>query len=687
MNKQRTIAIAQARMGSTRLPGKVLFNLGGKPVLRWTYDALKAAHGIDEVVIATSTLPQDDAIAQYCALNNMNCFRGSESDVLERFYQCAVAYGAQVVLRLTCDCPFLDSHVVSEVVRLRSLKEVAYASNIDPPTYPDGLDIECFTFDALFAAYKEATRLSDRDCVTQYIVRNRDRFPAANLSCPLPGLEKERWVLDTEDDYKFCHEIASYLGRNINYLEILRILDIFPHLREINGKGVRNERFFEAIHTEEKPVPSFERSEKWLAHARNLIPFGSQTFSKSYLQFPPGASPLYVSHADGARIFDVDGNDYVDLVNAILPVVLGYRDPDVDRAIKDQLDNGISFSLATKLEAELAEDLCQLIPCAEMVKFGKSGTDVTTAAIRAARAYTGRDFIVATGYHGWADWSMITTTRNNGIPHTNLPGTYEPINRRLDYGDSEAFEKWFKSEGDRTAAIIVEPEGNAEFLRWLRLMCDKHGIILIFDEVITGFRWALGGAQKFYNVTPDMATFGKAMANGMPLSAVVGKREIMKVFEPPNNIFYSGTMFGETLSLAASLATIKKMQRENVIQHLWKVGADISLEMDKLLDKHGLNEVIKVSGEFPRRFVTFHDDVTATSNQIRTLFMQSMIEHGVLIIGSNNVSYSIKEPEMKRIFSAYDATFELIRCGLDMNGIKDMIGEEAAVVSPLRKVY
>jgi glutamate-1-semialdehyde aminotransferase/spore coat polysaccharide biosynthesis protein SpsF (cytidylyltransferase family) len=682
LNKLRTIAIAQARMGSTRLPGKVMFYLAGKPVLHWTYDAMKRAHGVDEVVIATSGLPQDDIIARYCALNNMNCFRGSETDVLDRFYQCAVAYGAQVIIRVTCDCPFLDSNVVSEVVRLRSMKEVSYASNIDPPTFPDGLDVECFTFDALFAAWKEAIRPSDRDCVPQYIVRNRDRFPAANLTCPLPGLEKERWVLDTEKDWEFCKRLAMSLSGPPNYLDVLRILDIMPELRDINSAGVRNERFFEAINTEELPAPSFKRSQDWLETARRLIPFGAQTFSKSHLQFPPGACPLYLSHGDGARVFDVDGNDYVDLVNAILPVVLGYRDPDVDRAIRDQLDNGISFSLATKLEYELAENLNQLIPCAEMVKFGKSGTDVTTAAVRAARAYTKRDIVVMTGYHGWSDWSMITSERDIGIPVNVSEGS-----ERLTYGDVDRFEKWFREMGDKTAAIIVEPEGHAGFLRWLRLMCDKHGIVLIFDEVITGFRWAMGGAQKFYNVTPDMATFGKAMANGMPLSAVVGKRDIMKVFEPPNNIFYSGTMFGETLSLAASIATIKKMQRENVIQHLWKVGADINLEMERAIDKFGLGEVVVLAGEFPKRTVTFKDGCNATSNQLRTLFMQMMIENGVLIIGSNNVSYSINDAEMKRVSHAYNETFSMIKWAIDSGDIKDVIGEEAAVVSPLRKVY
>jgi len=683
MTRPRTVALAQARVGSTRLPGKVMFNLMGKPVLRWTYDALKRSQGVDEVVIATSTLPADDAIAKYCAQSNISCFRGSETDVLERFYQCAVGWGAEVVLRLTCDCPFVDSNVVSEVVRLREIKEAAYASNINPATYPDGLDVECFTFDSLFSAHKAATRASDRDCVTQYIVRNRDLFPAANLVCPLPHLERERWVLDTQQDWEFIWRVASQLGSEPpTYLNILKILDIYPEFRDYNSSGVRNERFFENIHTEPLPPISLGRSAAHFKVAKERIPIGAQTFSKSYLQFPPGRSPLYVTHGSGARLFDIDGNDYVDLVNAILPVVLGYCDVDVDRAIREQVDSGISFSLSTKLEYELAENLCQLVPCADMVKFGKGGTDVTTAAIRAARAYTKRDIVVMTGYHGWADWSMCTTDRNRGIPEGI--GQYS---RRIDYGNYEAFEKWFKDHGDETAAIIVEAEGDAPFLRWIRDMSTKYGIVLIFDEVITGFRWALGGAQKYYNVTPDMATFGKAMANGMPLSAVVGRRSIMKVFEPPENIFYSGTMFGETLSLAASLATIKKMQRENVIQHLWKVGAEIDLEMRRLLDRYDLHDFIKLHGEFPKVFVTFRDADNATANQIRTLFMQTMIENGVLIIGSNNVSWSIREPELRRIFKAYDATFDTIKEAIDEDCMDDLIDEECAVVSPIRKVY
>src|SRR5437879_3478628 len=233
-NMGKTVAIIQARMGSTRFPGKVLKPLGDRhdPVLRWVYEAAEHARGIDKIVVATSTLTADDEIVRYCEKNRMEVFRGDELDVLDRFYQCALLHKANTVVRLTADCPFLDSNVISDVVRLRKMTNAEYASNIDPATYPDGLDVECFSFPALVCAHMEATRASDRDCVPQFISRNRDRFPAANLTCPLPDLAKERWVLDTEEDYEFCQNVArglKYYPRT--YQTILEILERRPEYR------------------------------------------------------------------------------------------------------------------------------------------------------------------------------------------------------------------------------------------------------------------------------------------------------------------------------------------------------------------------------------------------------------------------------------------------------------------------
>lgn len=637
--------------------------LGGKPVLRWTWDALYNTPGVDVPIIATSTLPADDIIEEYCWAESIICFRGSESDVLDRFYQCAKQHQADVVLRITCDCPFIDSYVAGQVIQLRKSTGASYCSN--QPTWPDGLDVECFTFAALEAAWKEATRPSDRDCVTQYIIRNQDRFPAEYLVCPFPGAHKERWVLDTEKDWKLCEELAHWWSKNVHntsncpsYLDLIKILDQRPELRNLNAGAIRNERFYEGLAEEKLPRRDFSSSQEHLRRASVRIPFASQTFSKSHLFYPEGAAPLFVSHGEGARVFDVDGNDYVDLVGALLPVVLGYRDPDVDDAVRRQLNRGgMSFSLATKLEAELAELLCSIIPCAEMVKFGKSGTDVTTAAIRLARAAKNCEHILVGGYHGWADWSIA----NDGDKNLGVPFLTKKLSHRFNYGDTKQIEFYLDQMRGMIAAIIVEPVEDSSYLRWLREICNRNDIVLIFDEIQTGFRYNIGGAQSWFGVTPDLACFGKAMGNGMPISALVGKRELMTLFNPPDSVFFSSTLFGDTLSIAAAIATIKKLDAMDVPGHLWRTGIDI---------KERLTATAKSACEVPPNFefygpgcltkIRFRDDQNVTKEQAQALFTQEMAQMGVLILNAHGLSYAHKIPEIKRIKNAYDHTFALM---------------------------
>jgi glutamate-1-semialdehyde 2,1-aminomutase/spore coat polysaccharide biosynthesis protein SpsF len=520
--------------------------------------------------------------------------------------------------------------------------------------------------------WTEAKGSIDRDCLTQMLVRNRDRYKVVNVDCPLPGLDQEHWVCDSADDFRFCEEIAKRLrNRAPFYTDILAILDKEPKLRQINKWSIRNERFYEALAEERLPARTFEQSHRIFERASKVIPLAAQTYSKSFVQFPLEKSPLYVSHGDGACIFDVDGNRYVDLINAIYPVVLGYCDPDVDRAIRDQLDSGISFSLATKLESELAETLCRLIPCAEMVKFGKSGTDVTTAAVRLARAYTGRDHIIVGGYHGWSDWSIGTSNRHGGIPEG-----VRQLSGRISTNECGIIELPFSS-AKLIAAIIVEDLNDPQWLKHLREFSEAHGIVLIFDEIITGFRYAMGGAQELYGVTPDLACFGKSMANGMPISALVGKREIMAKLETPD-VFYSGTFFGETLSIAAAIATIKKMEEKDVIHHLWVNGIHLEHAILKSIREHGLTEHIKLDGHYSCLKVVFHGQY---KDNIRSLFMQTMFQNGVLIQGSNALSYAMNKPEMKRIYTAYDATFRCIAEAIKSGNIHLVDPVEAA---PLR---
>jgi glutamate-1-semialdehyde 2,1-aminomutase len=660
----KVVAIIQARMGSTRLPGKVLMDLGGHSVLRWVVRACERAPGVDDVWVATTELQADDAIFEYCRKRAIKVYRGSETDVLARMHDCAFVAHADIALRLTGDCPFLDPQVIGGVVRLMKATGADFCSNVSPRTYPDGLDVQAMTFDALTDAFHEAERPLDRDGVCTWIERNRDRFPAETLINPIPNMAGERWVLDTEDDYRFCKEIAKIWPWDAgppSMLNMARILDVYPELRKINAHHPCNERYIEALAEEPLYARKYTRSQAQFARAKEIIPLAAQTFSKSHLQYPQ-PSPLFVSHGQGGEVFDIDGNAYVDLVSALLPNVLGYRDHDVDTAIRRQLSSGISFSLATSLEEELASLLVRLIPCCEAARFGKTGTDATTAAIRLARAFTGRDnILICGGYHGWADWSV---ERNLGVPDDVKKHTL-----RRDSG-------YLPVSGGNFAAVIVEPESNPPYLKALREYCDRTGTILIFDEVITGFRFDLGGAQKLFGVTPDLATFGKAMANGMPLSAVVGRKDIMAKMAPPDNIFYSGTFFGETLSLAAGIATIRKLEREQVPLTLRLTGSLLADEVNHLRGIHGINgDVVEFYGEPCFKRLKFKDD------KIAALFRKEMVASGTLITASHNICAAHGPSEIKRVLRSYDHTLGILREAIDRGDIDERLA--GASVGPM----
>jgi glutamate-1-semialdehyde aminotransferase len=374
-------------------------------------------------------------------------------------------------------------------------------------------------------------------------------------------------------------------------------------------------------------IRRFDQSNALYDRAIKTVPLASQTFSKAASSTVQGAAPLFLDKADGARVWDVDGNRYIDYVLGLLPIVLGHRHPEVDAAIRAQLEKGISFSLATPLEAELAERLVRLIPCAEMVRFGKNGSDATGAAIRLARAYTGRDKVALSGYHGWHDWYIGTTARHLGVPQA-----VRDLSIRFPFNDADALEALLGAEPNAFAAVILEPAGLDDpapgFLEAVRALCNRYGAVLIFDEIVTGFRIDLGGAQAKYGVTPDLASFGKAMANGMPLSAIVGRRAIMRLME---DIFFSGTFGGEALSLAAGLATLDVLERENVPQRIGALGARLREGMRVILEEHGLQQELRAAGPDWWPAVLPTGGGRADGILVASLVKQETVAHGLLM--------------------------------------------------------
>jgi glutamate-1-semialdehyde 2,1-aminomutase/spore coat polysaccharide biosynthesis protein SpsF len=404
------------------------------------------------------------------------------------------------------------------------------------------------------------------------------------------------------------------------------------------------------------PALRYAKSRSMLERAERVIPLGTQTFSKSRLQFPVGIAPQFLARGKGARVWDVDGNEYVDLVCALLPIVLGYGDPDVDAAIKAQLDDGIVLSLAAEREIELAERLTEIIPCAEMVRFGKNGSDVISAAVRLARAFTGRDRIAACGYHGWQDWYIGATVRNKGIPQA-----VRALTRRFAYNDIESLHKLLNEHPCEYAAVIMEPmsieEPKPGFLGEVRELAQKHGALFVFDEIITGFRFALGGAQQYFDVKPDLAAFGKAMGNGMPIGAVVGRADVMREME---EIFYSGTFGGELLSIAAAIATVDKMRRQPVIETLWKRGEEIAAGVRRLLKEAGLDSVIALKGKAPWVLLHFKDHAKASAAAIKTGLLRELLLNGVFSNGGHNVCYALTDADIAAVLSGYRAALQVL---------------------------
>lgn len=419
-------------------------------------------------------------------------------------------------------------------------------------------------------------------------------------------------------------------------------------------------------------------SNSLLERAERTIPLASQTFSKSRVQFPVGASPLFLKRGKGARVWDVDGNEYVDLVCGLLPVVLGYADPDVDAAIRAQLDEGISFSLASPLEMELAERLVEIFPCAEMVRYGKNGSDATTAAVRLARAATRRDHIIVVGYHGWHDWYIGATTRSLGVPKA-----VQELTHKVAFNDLDALKAAL--DAFDVAAVILEPAGielpRDGYLAAAQELTRKAGALLVFDEIICGFRVALGGAQAYYGVTPDLAAIGKSMANGMPISALIGRADLMRLME---EIFISGTFGGEALSLAASIAVIDKMRREPVIDTLWQSGEILRAGALQAIARHGLQSCLALAGLPCFTGLLIGDHPKARKEVVRTLFQREMLRNGVLMLTTHNVCYALDGSDIRHVLAAYDAAFAVMAEELSRDDVESRLG--CSVIEPVFKV-
>ncbi|RXE55204.1 glutamate-1-semialdehyde aminotransferase [Methanoculleus taiwanensis] len=649
----KTVAIVQARMGSTRFPNKVLRPICGTPMIGLLLERLSKARHIDQIALATSKDPRNEPLAEYVRALGYEVYQGSEDDVLDRYHQAAKAAEADVVVRITGDCPLIDPEIIDAVVARFRETGVDYATNTMPPTYPDGLDIEVFTFEALETAWSQAKDTRHREHVTPYI-RESEQFTRANVANET-DLSGERWTVDEPEDFDVVRMVFDHFHprRDFSWHNVLTLCREHPERFTANRHLIRNE----GTH--------LGTGQKLWKRAKRVIPGGNMLLSKRAEMFLPERWPAYFSKAKGCRVWDLDGNGYIDTsLMGIGTNILGYGHPEVDEAVCRTVAAGNMSTFNCPEEVYLAERLVDLHPWADMVRLARSGGEANAIAIRIARAAAGRDKVAFCGYHGWHDWYLSANLSDEqsldghllpglepkGVPR-NLKGSVLPFT----YNNFAELEALVQKHEIGVIKMEVSRNMGPEkgFLEAVRELATDRDIVLIFDECTSGFRQTFGGLHKYYGVEPDMAVFGKALGNGYAISAVVGRKEVM---EAAQSTFISSTFWTERIGPSAALKTLEVMERERSWERITDTGRDISRRWQKLAKKHDLP--IRITG-LPA-LIGFSFPVPDML-KYKTLITQEMLKKGFLAATSIYVCIEHTREVVDAYFEELDPIFALIK--------------------------
>ena len=662
----KVVALVQARTGSVRLPQKVLKPILNKPMIELLLSRLSRSTELDEIVVATSKEKRDDKLESTVESLGFKCTRGSEKDVLDRFYKSAKFLEADVIVRITGDCPLVDSYLVDECIREYKKQEVDYFSNIDPVTYPDGLDIEVMSFQSLERANLEAETDFDREHVTPYI-RNSDSFSKSSIQHE-EDLSGQRWSVDEPEDLIVVSKIFEYFSPDIffGWKKVIELLEIRPEIFEENKIIKNNEG------------ANMGTGQKLYKRAKRIIPGGNMLLSKRPEMFLPEQWPSYFSKAKGCKVWDLDGNEYIDMsIMGIGTNILGYGHLEVDEAVHKIIETGNMATFNCSEEVLLSEKLLELHPWADMVRLARAGGEINSMAVRIARASTGKDKIAICGYHGWHDWYLSTNLNNDknldghllpglqtdGVPR-GLIGTTLPFN----YNDIDQLEALIKDNKDEIAAIKMEvsrnegPEDN--FLQKVRDLATENNIILIFDECTSGFRETFGGLHKKYGIEPDLALFGKALGNGYAISACIGRQEFMQAAQ---QTFISSTFWTERIGPSAALKTLEVMERSKSWKTITEIGNQISKRWNTLSNKFELD--IDTWGLPALSGFTFNSE---NNLYYKTFITQEMLKKGYLAANSIYVCTEHTQELVDSYFEALEPIFEIIKdCenGQDINSM------------------
>lgn len=701
IDKMKIVAVTQARFASSRLPGKVLLKIGSKTLLQIHLERILKSKKISKLKVAT-TLEQESAeIIKIASSMNLECYQGSLNDVLDRFYQTVNNENPDYVVRLTSDCPLIDARVIDDVIDLCVAENLDYCSNTLTPTFPDGIDVEVFRWQALADAWRNATLSSEREHVTPYIwrnssVQNKSLFRAKNYYSN-EDFSNVRLTVDEPADFRLVTTLINQIGDDKPWLDYVTILKQNPELFLLNESIKRNEGYMKSLQNDKitlRNISNFSKSDAYRKKVHDLIPGGAHTYSKGDDQFP-ALAPAAISHGKGSHVWDVDGNEYLDCSMGLTSVSLGHAYEPVVKRVAEELSRGVNFQRPSHLETEMAEKFLSLVPGHDMIKFAKNGSIVTTAAVKLARAFTGRKLVAFPGDHpfySYDDWFIGKTACNLGVPEeiSNLSVTFKSCNL-------QSLKDLFEKYPNQIACVIMEPEKNqcgngcscnlsvGDFLKQAIDLAHQHGALFIIDEMITGFKTSLPGSIAKYGVNPDMATWGKGIANGFSFCALTGKKEVMELGGIRNTgkekvFLISTTHGGETHAIAAGLATIDEFTKNNVITYLHSIGDRLVKNCQKAVVSQGLSDFVQVVPCNWMPVFIFKNSKSEICAGMRTFAMQEMIRKGVLFQGAFVPCYSHSIDDVEYFTEAFDEMLGKYSYALTDGYEKHLVGEPAKPV-------
>lgn len=650
----KVVAVIQARLNSSRFPSKVIKEIRKDlSILDVVISRTLMAKNVHEVVLASAHHASENLLVELSHKYKIKCIFGSENDVLERFIDVGKKTHADAMVRITADCPLVDPEIIDSCISIFMEGGVDYVSNIDPPSYPDGFDVEVFSFSALCDSEKKAKNKSEREHVTS-VLRSNSQYLKKNFEAEADHSDL-RLTVDEPVDLEVIRAIYKFFEPRINF-SYKEIMDLYKNIPEI---------FKLNLHIKRNSGMEMGKGQKLWIRAKSIIPGGGMLLSKRSEMFLPEKWPSYFSKTSGCFVWDLDNVRYIDMsLMGVGTNILGYSNRIIDDAVRGVIQDGNMSTLNAPEEVYLAESLVELHPWAEMVRFARTGGEANAIAIRIARAATGRDRVAICGYHGWHDWylsanlgesksldgHLMPGLEPNGVPRS-LAGLVAPF----ELNNCEQLESLLRNGG--VGAIMMEvsrtEEVNVAFLSTVRSLANRYGAVLIFDECTSGFRQTLGGLHLAYKINPDVAIFGKAMGNGYAVTAVIGKKCIM---DAAQKSFISSTFWTERIGSVAGLATIEEMKVQRSWEVITETGNLIKKKWVELAKKHNLK--IKITGL--ASLASFTLDCQDWLSY-KTYITQEMLRNGILASNAVYVSIAHTQEVISLYIESLDGIFRMIR--------------------------